>query len=200
MSENAIRKNQLRAELDRNGVMLDEGYVARAKELYNAAAEASRLTEANPDIPTAEVEADMEKAEKCRPLRRTAVKIVILAFFILGVMALLLPLDPFASRLPITGAFFGIGGIVLFSYLLGADKRNEKSFAYREILKKYGVASDEDIPMVISQRRMQKKEAGEAYEKLLAFVRYASPEVNSPADCDQTIRAVEAMVKEYRSL
>ena len=200
MSENENRKSQLRAQLDRNGVMLDEAYVERAKELYNAAAAASRESEKNPDISNSEAEADMAKADKCVPSRHTPAKIVIMAFFILSLASLLLPLDPFASRLPIAGAFAGIGGIVLFSYLLGADKRRAKGFAYREILKKYGVDSADEIPMIVSRNRKLKKEAEEAYEKLLAFVRYAAPGVSTPADCDAAIRSVEAMVKEYRSL
>jgi len=200
MSENEVRKNQLRAQLDRNGVMLDEAYVNRAKELYNAAAEASKESEKHPDISNQEAEADMAKADKCVPARHTAVKIVILAFFILSVASLLLPLDPFASRLPIAGAFAGIGGIVLFSYLLGADRRRAKGFLYREILNKYGVSSVDEIPMAVSKSRMLKKEAEEAYEKLLAFVRYAAPGASTPADCDSAIRTVESMVKEYRSL
>ena len=54
MSENENRKSQLRAQLDRNGVMLDEAYGERAKELYNAAAAASRESEKNPDISNSE--------------------------------------------------------------------------------------------------------------------------------------------------
>ncbi|MBR5742943.1 MAG: hypothetical protein IKX85_04000, partial [Clostridia bacterium] len=191
MSENAIRKEQLRAELDRGGVMLDENYVARAKELYNAAAKTSQAAEAAPDFPTAEVEEDLEKARKCRPSAHTVVKIVILAFFILGVASLLLPLDPFASRLPIAGIFVGIGGIILFVYLLGADKRRAAGVSYRAILKKYGAESEEDIPMIVSKSRILKKEADEAYQNLLTFVRYADPEVSTPARCSAVIRSLD---------
>ena len=89
---------------------------------------------------------------------------------------------------------------MLFSYLLGSDKRRAKAFLYRDILNKYGVSSADEIPMAVSKSRLLKKEAEEAYERLLAFVRYAAPGASSPADCDAAIRTVESMVKEYRNL
>lgn len=200
MSENEERKNQLRAQLERGGVMLDEAYVARARELYNAAVAAGRESKKNPDIPNQEVEADMEKADRCAPSRHLAVKISILALFILSVASLLLPLDPFASRLPIAGVFAGVGGIVLFAFLLGADKRREKNFAYHEILRKYGVDSADGIPAAVSRKRQLKKEAEETSEKLLTFVRFAAPGVSTHDDCGVAIRTVEAMLREYRRL
>ena len=200
MSENAIRKNQLRLKLDRNGTMLDEGYVARAKELYNQASAAMREAGKTPDVSLPEAENDIARAAKIRPSAHLAVKIAAASLLILGALSLLLPLNPFASRLPICGAFLGLGGIVLFSFLLGSDKRRSKAREYRDLLQKYGVETDEDIPVVLSEHRLRQKEANEACDKLMTFIRFADPAAKTAADCENTIRTVEAMLIEYRSL
>lgn len=200
MENNTLRKQELASLLDRNGVMLDEGYILRAKELYNAAATAAYQAEQVPFFSEEEAEDDLDAAYDARPRDTSAIKILFLSCFALGLLSLLLPLQPFLARSPICGAFLGIGGILLFSYLLGGKKREERAEEYQELLDKYGVTDLDDMEEVQQRNQQIHAEAASAMEALCSFLRFANPDVATPGDCAATIRQYDALIKEYNSL
>lgn len=198
--ENTLRKQELAAMLDRNGVMLDEGYILRAKELYNTAAQAAYQAEQVSVLTEAEAEDELDAAYEARPRDTSTIRILFLSCFALGLLSLLLPLQPFLARSPICGAFLGIGGILLFSYLLGAKKRERRAVEYQAILDKYGAADLEDMEEILKKNQQIHAEAASAMEALCSFLRFANPDVATPGDCAATIRQYDALIKEYNSL
>lgn len=200
MENNFQRKQELAEKLNRNGVMLDGSYIQRAKELYNAAAAAAYEAEQVPFYTEEEVEDDLDAAYAARPRDGAVTKIVYLSCFALAVLSLLLPLKPFLARSPICGAFLGIGGIVFFSYLLGAKKREKRALEYQKILDKYGVKDMDEIPQVQEQGQAVRDYAAGAMETLRSFLQFADPNAQTPGECAAVIREYDALVKEYNSL
>lgn len=198
--ENTLRKQELTAILSRNGVMLDEGYILRAKELYNAAASSAYEAEQVPLFTEEEAEDDMDAAYDARPRDTTLIRILFLSCFALGLLSLLLPLQPFLARSPICGAFLGLGGILLFAYLLGAKKRERRAAEYQAILEKYGVDSLDDIEEVQQKNQTIHNKAAAAMADLCNFIHFAAPEANTPGECASAIRYYDALIKEYNSL
>lgn len=198
--ENTLRKQELTAILSRNDVMLDEGYILRAKELYNAAAHAAYEAEQVPFVTEEEAEDDMDSAYDARPRDTTLIRILFLSCFALGLLSLLLPLQPFLARSPICGAFLGLGGILLFAYLLGAKKREKRAETYQALLAKYGVENLDDMEEAVEANRRVHQTAADSMNALRNFVHFADPEANTPGDCAAAIRKYDALITEYRSL
>ncbi|MBE7000706.1 MAG: hypothetical protein E7428_11055 [Ruminococcaceae bacterium] len=198
--ENTLRKQELTAILSRNGVMLDEGYILRAKELYNAAASSAYEAEQVPFVTEEEAEEDMDAAYDARPRDTTLIRILFLSCFALGLLSLLLPLQPFLARSPICGGFLGLGGILLFAYLLGAKKREKRAETYQALLAKYGVENLDDMEEATEANRRVHQTAADSMNALRNFVHFADPEANTPGECASAIRYYDALIKEYNSL
>jgi len=200
MENSYLRKNQLLSLLTRRGVMLDENYVLRGRELLGIAQDSLRK------VPTIHVYSDEEqeedelKAARLKPKPFTLIRIIAYSFYVLGLLSLLLPIDPFMSRLPICGVFVGLGGILYFSYLLGSNKRKENASAYYAILRKYDVDDEQDIASVQQERRELASAARDAEARVLQFIRFADDKVSSLDECNDLLNRLEIIIREYRSL
>lgn len=187
---------EINVQVSGKTVRLDDQYVYEAKLLYNEAASLVKAAQEAPVISDEQVEADMDEAAAAKHYHGVGAIITFSLFFALGLASLALPLEPFLSRAPICGVFVGIGGIILFSYLLRSDKRAEKKETYQNILASYGVDDIDDIPAAADERKEKDRKSREAFEKLLTFIRYANPAAETPADCELTITTLERLLKQ----
>lgn len=183
-----LKCDNAKLKLSRNGLILDRNYLARAGEMLRDAREARHSSDAEGNFTGRDPAVDYETAVKCRPRRgNPAVKIIILIMFAFGLLSLLLPLDPFLSKAPICGAFFGIGGIILFPYLLSRMKKNKKAELYYDILEAYGTDDPEEIPVIADKKNLLDKSAQSAEETALKFIRYAYPDTAGFDEADEKL-------------
>jgi len=200
MEYSATRKDQIKALLERKGMLLDESYIQRGRELLFSARSARANADAHPVFSQDEVEEDMFLAHKSRPRAFSAMRITAIVLYILGLLSLLLPIDPFMSRLPICGIFVGLGGILFFSDILNIKKKMQRAKTYKGILNKYDVEYPEDIPTAQAGCFSFAAKAKEVETQAIKFIRFADDRVSSLEQCEHILDRLEALVREYRSL
>jgi len=200
MENSYLRKNQIKSLLERQGTVLDETYVSRGRDLLALALSARSAADAHPRFSRKEVEEDLAQANRLKPKAYSLPRIISLVLLALGLCSLLLPIDPFLSRLPICGAFVGLGGVIFFSDRLCIKKYKKRADAYKKILDKYGAADIADISENQSKCISLAADAKTAEGKVLQFVGFSDSTVATLEDCSRELNRLEVLLREYRSL